>query len=191
MCITHYLISNQIFDVDAIDSNGCTALHWACLEGSYDVIKYLLAAKANLNAQTLKELSTPMHVAIQSVEYYNDARIIFKLVSYKCRIDLRDADSKLPFDYLVEIEDADMQQEVMQILAASKVNSNQTKKKVLLGLLLGLQMVFSLVYLYPLQIIINGFNFADCLVVTIGSLICFLYMISYFILLNSDPGTIN
>lgn len=50
VCITHYLISNKLFDIDCIDQNGCTALHWACLEGSYDIIKYLLAEGANPNA---------------------------------------------------------------------------------------------------------------------------------------------
>jgi len=51
------------------DYNGCTALHWACLDGSYDVVKYLLAENANINAITYEARSTPLHVAIQALEY--------------------------------------------------------------------------------------------------------------------------
>lgn len=80
-------------------------MHWACLEGSYDVIKYLLAEGANPNVQTLKELSSPMHVSIQSLDYYNDARIVYKLVSYNIKTDLRDSNNKKAADYLFEVED--------------------------------------------------------------------------------------
>lgn len=48
--VVHYLLSQKFFDVDSTDHNGCTALHWACMEGSYDVLKYLLAEGASLKA---------------------------------------------------------------------------------------------------------------------------------------------
>lgn len=60
----HYLLSQGVLPVDWLDNNGCTPLHWACLEGSYEVVKYLLAEKANANAVTLEARSTPLHIAI-------------------------------------------------------------------------------------------------------------------------------
>jgi ankyrin repeat protein len=65
------LISHDLLPIDMPDYNGCTALHWACLDGSYDVVKYLLAENANINAVTYEARSTPLHVAIQALEYGN------------------------------------------------------------------------------------------------------------------------
>jgi ankyrin repeat protein len=33
--IIHYLLQTGEFWIDMADENRCTALHWACLEGSY------------------------------------------------------------------------------------------------------------------------------------------------------------
>jgi hypothetical protein len=45
---------------------------------------------------------------------------VYKLVSYKCRTDLEDAADKKPADYIVDIEDEDLQQDVLQILAGAR-----------------------------------------------------------------------
>jgi hypothetical protein len=58
-----------------------------------------------------------MHVSIQSLDYYNDARIVYKLVSYNINTEICDSNIKKAVDYLCEVEDKEMQQEVMQILA--------------------------------------------------------------------------
>jgi ankyrin repeat protein len=48
--ILHYMVSKRVLtDVDMMDYAGCSALHWACLDGSYDAVKYLLALGADPN----------------------------------------------------------------------------------------------------------------------------------------------
>ena len=46
-----------------------------------------------------------MHVSIQPLDYYNDARIVYKLVSYNIKTELRDSNNKKAADYLCEVED--------------------------------------------------------------------------------------
>jgi hypothetical protein len=46
-----------------------------------------------------------MHVSIQSLDYYNDARIVYKLVSYNIKTELCDSNNKKAADYLCEVED--------------------------------------------------------------------------------------
>lgn len=73
------------------------------------MVKYLLASNSNINAQTLDQQSTPLHIAIQALEYGEETRIVYKLVSYKCKTEIEDAAKKKPADYIVEIEDEDLQ----------------------------------------------------------------------------------
>jgi hypothetical protein len=66
---------------------------------------------------------------------------VYKLVSYKCRKDLEDAADKKPADYIVDIEDEDLQQDVLQILAGARKKDKEFRrcsKKTLLAVLLGL-----------------------------------------------------
>jgi len=45
----HYLISKHGLDIETLDGNGCTPLHWACVSGSYQSLRYLLAEGADPN----------------------------------------------------------------------------------------------------------------------------------------------
>lgn len=41
---------------------------------------------------------------------------MYKLITSKCKTDVLDMEGKKPADYIIDIEDEDVQQEVMQIL---------------------------------------------------------------------------
>ncbi len=47
--------------MEQVDANGCTDLHWACMSGSYDAVRYLVALGANVNAISFSDGSTPIH----------------------------------------------------------------------------------------------------------------------------------
>lgn len=48
-------------DVDAEDSSGYTALHYAARAGHFDICRMLLNAGANVNATTRAGQATPLH----------------------------------------------------------------------------------------------------------------------------------
>jgi len=49
-------------DVNAMDANKMTALHWAAMKGQKKVVELLIIKGANLNAKTSKNL-TPLNLA--------------------------------------------------------------------------------------------------------------------------------
>jgi len=192
--VVHYLLSSQLFDVDSVDDNGCTALHWACLEGSYDVVKYLLAAKADPNLQTYQAKSTPLHIAIQALEYSDETRTVYKLATYRCETEARDAEDKMPADYIVNIEDEDVQQEVLRILASAQAINKKSRccgKKYWLIALLTFQTVASLIYLYPMLYLLYGKSFGNLILISLGALSCLTFMITMLFLLYINPGKLH
>ena len=64
------------------DQNGYTPLHWACLSGSYQAVRYLLSHKADVNAKTSSNEATPLILALRDMEETREPRIIHKLILY-------------------------------------------------------------------------------------------------------------
>ena len=54
-------------DVNDIDANKMTALHWAAMKGQKKVVALLIVEGANLNAKTSKNL-TPLNLADNNFE---------------------------------------------------------------------------------------------------------------------------
>jgi ankyrin repeat protein len=52
-------------DINFVDNEMCTPLHWACLQSSFISVHYLLAWGANINAKD-KAGYTPMHLAVKA-----------------------------------------------------------------------------------------------------------------------------
>ena len=53
--------------VSAKDTDGMTCLHWASDRGNMDVAKFLISAKADINAQDLCQ-NTPLHIAAMACQ---------------------------------------------------------------------------------------------------------------------------
>lgn len=63
-------------DVNAVQGDGVTALHWAALKGHDDLAKMLLVAGANVRARTRFGSYTPLHVAAE----YGRAAVVKTLI---------------------------------------------------------------------------------------------------------------
>ncbi|KAK5578498.1 hypothetical protein RB653_008170 [Dictyostelium firmibasis] len=73
--------------LNTLDSEGNTALHWACYRKHFQVVKYLISIGANANIANTSEKQTPFHWACVAGDIY----IIHHLVEVgKCDIFLRD-----------------------------------------------------------------------------------------------------
>jgi hypothetical protein len=101
-------------------------------------------------------------------------------------MDIQDIEGKKAVDYIVNIEDEDIQQEVLQMLELSGSESKPTKcnKKTILTILLGVQTFFCAIYIYPLLIAFYGSNFQ----VMIGCILCCISWVSFALLIRRDPG---
>jgi ankyrin repeat protein len=64
------------------DSNGYTSLHWACLLGAYQAVRYLLANGADPNRVSVSDSATPVLLAMKNMEENREPRIIHKLLIY-------------------------------------------------------------------------------------------------------------
>ncbi|CDW91601.1 dhhc zinc finger domain containing protein [Stylonychia lemnae] len=122
--IIHYLLRNGYFEVDTPDINGCTALHWACISGSYQSIRYLLAIGANPNIQTNSEGCAPLHMAIRYLDETREIRCIHKMLQYGASLDVKDLDDLEPKDYIENIEDEDLQMQCQDLIVTEQNKSN-------------------------------------------------------------------
>lgn len=84
--------------VDAPDSSGYTALHYACRHGHYNVCKLLLDKHASPNVQTRSGEVTPLHRAA----YCGYANIVTLLLQRGADPLLQDSDGKLPLHKAAE-----------------------------------------------------------------------------------------
>ena len=144
--------------------------------------------------QTHEAKSTPLHIAIQALEYGDETRTVYKLAMYKCEMELLDAEEKKPADYIINIEDTDIQQEVLQILASAQTLTRQSRccpKKFWMIALLTFQSVFSLIYLYPMLYLLYGKSFGNLFLISFGTLCCVVYMVAMVVLLGTDPGKLG
>ncbi|MGE5195867.1 MAG: ankyrin repeat domain-containing protein [Anaerolineae bacterium] len=81
-----------IIDLDAIDENGRTALHWACAAGLIDLVKTLIQEGADLDA-TDEMGQTPFHLACQ----YNQVEMVKALIqNYSIDINQKDQSDRTP-----------------------------------------------------------------------------------------------
>ena len=99
-----------------VDTNGQSALHLACLEGSLDCLSYLLSTKelgivqfiikvvlwffhrCDINLKD-KRLSNPLHLATKT----NRSNIVKILVQHGANITIRDIQGKTPLHYAMQM----------------------------------------------------------------------------------------
>jgi len=63
------LLDNKEVTIDQLDKEGFTALHYACRQGSFNVIKYLVENGADVHRTTTALASTPLYLAAWNDHY--------------------------------------------------------------------------------------------------------------------------
>jgi len=84
--VIHYLLnSSKIREMK--DLNGCSPLHWACVSGAYQSVRYLLAEGFDPNEKSTSDECTPLHLAIKYMDETREVRTIHKLLIYGATVD--------------------------------------------------------------------------------------------------------
>eukprot|EP00347_Sterkiella_histriomuscorum_P015541 403356641 len=122
--VLHYLSQNHNFSLEEYDANGCTPLHWACVSGSYQAVRYLLAQKANPNIQQQGDLLSPLHMTIKYIDETREIRTIHKLLIYGAFIDTLDENKMTPTDYVEHIEDEELRDQCITLINDVAFKSN-------------------------------------------------------------------
>jgi ankyrin repeat protein len=87
--VLHYLVAEaHLFELEIADANGCTPLHWACVAGAYQALRYLLANGANPNAVQTAEANTPLQLAVKYMDETREVRTLHKLLIYGADIEI-------------------------------------------------------------------------------------------------------
>lgn len=91
----HTTTTTNTLDIDIIDSNGRTPLHFMVWKERVYGVLSLLHAKADMNIQCFQYKYTPLHLAAirKNRELYDI------LIAYNCDISLRDEFRRLASDY--------------------------------------------------------------------------------------------
>ena len=57
-------LEKTIGSIEAMDAKGWTALHWACQEGHYNIVDFLIKRGASVNSLTVVERLSPLMQAV-------------------------------------------------------------------------------------------------------------------------------
>jgi hypothetical protein len=115
----YYLIKSHEFEVDEIDQEGNTALHWAAVTGSEDATTFLLAIGANPNALN-SSMDTPLHLAVYSIEEHWCMRNIKNLLLEGANRNFRNIQGMIPIDYAEKISNKALQNDLLRVLQPSQ-----------------------------------------------------------------------
>lgn len=115
----YYLIKSYGFEVDEIDQDGNTALHWAVITGAEDAVAFLLALGADPNALN-SSMDTPLHLAVYSIEEHWCMRNIKNLLLEGANRHSRNIQRKIPIDYVEEISNIALQNDLLRVLQPSQ-----------------------------------------------------------------------
>jgi hypothetical protein len=115
----YYLIKSHEFEVDEIDQEGNTALHWAAVTGSEDATTFLLAIGANPNALN-SSMDTPLHLAVYSIEEHWCMRNIKSLLLEGANRNFRNIQGMIPIDYAEKISNKALQNDLLRVLQPSQ-----------------------------------------------------------------------
>ncbi len=85
--------------VGAMDKNGRTPLHWAVLGGHKELIKFLLAKKAEINARDSNDIS-PLHlVGVEKYESQEKQDLAMLLVKNGADVNAKDKEGNTPLHF--------------------------------------------------------------------------------------------
>ena len=95
--IVSSLIEEGVEDINAKDKDGRTALHFACINGNIDIVKYLHEHRADINAKDNWEF-TPLHWATEKGHF----NIVKYLIEQNCDIHAKDLIGKTALNLATE-----------------------------------------------------------------------------------------
>jgi len=84
-------------DVDELDDEDQTPLHWACYRGADVAIYYLLAWTKAINYQD-KKGRTPLHHAVERIEKFPKLRPLKEMLIKGSSRSIKDCDGNKPID---------------------------------------------------------------------------------------------
>ncbi|KAL9079700.1 MAG: hypothetical protein Q9157_001426 [Trypethelium eluteriae] len=96
-------------DIEVLDNEGRSALHWACLHEALDVVQVLLRYEASVNCQSLM-WGTPLHCAILK----KNREIAMALLQYGAAVNARDYVGNTPFNMAVHSSRKDIARLLLQ-----------------------------------------------------------------------------
>lgn len=91
-------------DINAQNENGWTALKQAAVNNENAAAQFLLEAGAKPNIPSFDKKTCPIHNAVRN----GNAQMVSLLLQYGARVDVIDADGKLPLDYANESNQRDV-----------------------------------------------------------------------------------
>lgn len=178
-----YLMLNEALDINSVDENGGTPLHWACYSGSYESVDYLISLNANINALD-KEKFTPLHLAVS-----NNRESIVRLLLQK-GVDKNILNDKI--ESPLDIAKAKNYLNIIELLSTKDYNPlctlelpveylapSDIYKKIILCIVIIPEIIIFFLVLPFLQELYHTY-------VNIGSFI--LCLLTYIILIKKDPG---
>eukprot|EP01134_Creolimax_fragrantissima_P002953 CFRG2953T1 len=115
--VAHFLEETEFSDIETSNGLGFTGLIRAALSGFHEIVEFLIAAGADVNATNF-ERSTALHYAV--VE--NDYRLAYTLLKHKARIDIEDFEGKSALDLCED----DSMRELLQEENANNMNISST-----------------------------------------------------------------
>jgi hypothetical protein len=110
-----YYFKELGLNINSIDNRGSTPLHWACFSKSEIAISYLLAWDVKIDEADQRGL-TPLHLAVKAVNELNTTRPVRALLISGASRKKEDLLKRKPIDFINEVEDSKLQQELKDIL---------------------------------------------------------------------------
>ena len=154
---------------------------------------FLLALGANPNALN-NEICSPLHLAVRSVENHGSERNVKALLLHGALRNLRDHERSLPIDYCNQIEDPNMYNDMIQILAQpsswmccllkNPLEKVRRSRKVLVNF-------YILIFINYLGMFMFVFQYVDSTFFIIHSILSWFLVIIMVLLSMSNPGYVK
>ena len=103
-------------DASEQDVSGRTPLHWAAFSRSHNSLEFLIALKADVDAQDKQGLA-PLHLAVKVAGPIGSTNDIKSLLVSGANRTIRDAENKKPVDHIDSALQKDIRDQIRKILA--------------------------------------------------------------------------
>ena len=178
-----YLMLNEALDINSVDENGSTPLHWACYSGSYEAVNYLISLNVNINALD-KEKFTPLHLAVSN----NRETIVRLLLQKGVNKNILNCKNESP----VDIARAKNYLNIVKLLSTKDYNplcSLELPIEYIAPSDIYKKVIFCMIIIPEIIIFFLVLPFLEELYHTYANIVTFiLCLLTYIILIKKDPG---